>query len=401
MANAANLINFGSGGLAIGDVTYSAYTLNAPAYLPMVDQTLSYLVSSYPTLGALYTTPATAFATSTLATSFTSPPYMNEMAYGNGMFVAIDTASTTAFLNYRTSPDGVTWTLRSLFPTLNGGVFAMAPLRGISFGNGVFVITATGANATNTGTQVFTSQDGLNWTKVELNPSGALSSWPILIGNVWLAYNTAGSGLFYRSSDNGVTWNGYMANTFTSMGAGRAYGNGIAVSGGHGSTVGLTGISYSIDQGGNWSLVSTPAGYFGSIAFGNGIFVAIDNYNSTNLAISSTNGSTWTARTLPSTGNWSRVVFGNGVFLAVSSTGTQAATSVDGITWTARTLPVSGVTVQALAYGGPTNAKFFLGLPYNSATGYRIDYSVTQTTFNLPYMTTTVQKNMLPYIKAS
>ena len=401
MANAANLINFGSGGLAIGDVTYSPYTLNAPAYLPMVDESLSYLVSSYPTLGALYTTPATTFATSTLATSFTFPPYMGEMAYGNGMFVAVDTA-TSNFLSYRTSPDGVTWTLRSLYPTQTAGnVAAAAMLRGISFGNGVFVVTATAANATATGTQVFVSPDGLNWTKSETSAGTAYNSWPILIGNVWLAYQSAGNGQYSRSSDNGVTWNTYVAASFTGMGAGRAFGNGVIVSGGFGSSSSTSGITWSGDQGTNWSTAVTPAGYFGSVAFGNGTFVAIDTINSTNLAITSTNGFTWTTRTLPSTGNWSQVTFGNGVFLAVSGTGTQAATSTDGITWTARTLPVSGVTVKALVCGGPTNAKFFVGLPYGTTTGYKINYSVAQTTFNLPYMTTTVQKNMLPYVKAS
>jgi hypothetical protein len=53
MANAANLINFGSSGLSVGDWTYSIYARSAPSYLPLNSYANNYLVSSYTALGAL------------------------------------------------------------------------------------------------------------------------------------------------------------------------------------------------------------------------------------------------------------------------------------------------------------------------------------------------------------
>src|SRR5258708_28368085 len=52
-------------------------------------------------------------------------------------------------------------------------------------------------------------------------------------------------------------------------------------------------------------------------------------------------GSSWTARTLPSSQNWSSVTYGNGVFVAVAYNSTVAATSPDGITPADRALPRS------------------------------------------------------------
>ena len=61
-------------------------------------------------------------------------------------------------------------------------------------------------------------------------------------------------------------------------------------------------------------------------------------------------GSTWTARTLPSSQNWETVTYGNGEFVAVGYGSAVAATSPDGITWAAQTLPSSQYW-QSVTYG--------------------------------------------------
>ena len=43
----------------------------------------------------------------------------------------------------------------------------------------------------------------------------------------------------------------------------------------------------------------------------------------------------------PASASWRSVAYGNGVFAAIANYSTIAASSTDGITWTARTLPVS------------------------------------------------------------
>jgi hypothetical protein len=79
-------------------------------------------------------------------------------------------------------------------------------------------------------------------------------------------------------------------------------------------------------------------------------FVAIAS-NSTKAA-TSTDGITWTARTLPASASWYSATFGNGTFVAVASSSSIAATSIDGITWTLRTLPESASWTSA-TYGEP------------------------------------------------
>lgn len=86
-----------------------------------------------------------------------------------------------------------------------------------------------------------------------------------------------------------------------------------------------------------------------SVAYGNGIFVAIA-YES-NKAATSSDGVTWTAQTLPdNTTKWLSIGFGNGVFVAVASGSNQAASSPDGVTWTPRTMPLPAIWT-AVTYG--------------------------------------------------
>ncbi len=103
----------------------------------------------------------------------------------------------------------------------------------------------------------------------------------------------------------------------------------------------------------NWSTGTMPMSYGSLVAFGNGVFVAIQP-NSPNAA-SSTDGIHWTARTMPTSAPWTAITYGGGLFVAVSGTtivpgSNVAATSPDGITWTQRTLSTQYVW-SSVAYG--------------------------------------------------
>ena len=67
----------------------------------------------------------------------------------------------------------------------------------------------------------------------------------------------------------------------------------------------------------------------------------------------STNGTTWTAATLPSSAAWESVTYGNGTFVAVAGGSTTAAYSTNGTTWTAASLP-SSAAWASVAYGNGT-----------------------------------------------
>jgi hypothetical protein len=80
------------------------------------------------------------------------------------------------------------------------------------------------------------------------------------------------------------------------------------------------------------------------------------------VAATSTDGITWTQRTLPIATSWTSVTYGGGTFVAVSASSTIAATSADGITWTQRSLPATA-SWQSITYSGSA----FVAVAYNSS----------------------------------
>jgi len=89
-----------------------------------------------------------------------------------------------------------------------------------------------------------------------------------------------------------------------------------------------------------WILRTAPASTWSSITYGNGLFVAVATTSNPVGIITSPDGITWTARTVPQPNAWVGVTFGNGLFVAVATNGEKRImTSPDGITWTARNAP--------------------------------------------------------------
>ena len=75
-----------------------------------------------------------------------------------------------------------------------------------------------------------------------------------------------------------------------------------------------------------------PIGGWISVAYGNGVFVAV-SYSSNTSVTSTDNGVTWTQHDMPD-GDWCSVAYGDGVFVAVSSSSNTSVTSTDnGETW--------------------------------------------------------------------
>lgn len=234
------------------------------------------------------------------------------LAFGNSIFVAVsggDAASNIA----ASSTDGITWTSR----TLPASVFWSDVVYGDKFvaiaGGGSWFGGSAGTGYTSSTPTSATSTDGITWTP--------------------------------RTMPSSERWSAVT------------YGNGryVAISGGPtNSNV----AAYSTD-GINWTTSALPQSTtWTSITYGNGIFVAVSRNT---IAATSPDGVTWTERTLPSTGSftisnnstgipgggWTSVCYGNNLFvLTCSGQGTLGtnvyATSIDGITWTSRTLPSVG-----------------------------------------------------------
>ena len=140
-------------------------------------------------------------------------------------------------------------------------------------------------------------------------------------------------------------------------------------------------------------------------------FVTIGQGSGSNLtlAATSTDGITWTARTMPSSGSWGGpLAFGNNTFVTTKG-GTTAATSTDGITWTERTLPSNsswvfatygdnkfvfisgyGQTAAAISTDGITwslgslpaaNSSWWYSVTYGNATFVAVSYYTTSPSF--------------------
>ncbi|HNI94881.1 MAG TPA: putative Ig domain-containing protein [Leptospiraceae bacterium] len=133
----------------------------------------------------------------------------------------------------------------------------------------------------------------------------------------------------------------------------------ITVGNSGGSAVASLNLQVTSD-GSSWTTRTLPLSRdWQTVAYGNGIFAAI-TINSTTAATSA-DGINWTARTLPSSTFWQSITYGNGIFVVVSANSTSSSlSSADGINWTAGTLPSNGFW-NSVAYGNGVFATLSSG----------------------------------------
>jgi hypothetical protein len=168
--------------------------------------------------------------------------WWQDVAYGNGLFVAV--ARTGTGNRIMTSPDGITWTSR------NSGIDP--DFSSVAYGNGIWVAISEGS----TGGTTFTSYDGIDWSEQAtsfINRSVYFANGLFVTGGQW--------------SEDGINWNTATnpINPFQIT-----YGNGFFVGV---TSSGTNRIFYSND-GKVWT--GTPAASdatFEAIAFGENTFV--------------------------------------------------------------------------------------------------------------------------------
>lgn len=177
-------------------------------------------------------------------------------------------------------------------------------------------------------------------------------------GGQYVAVGAAGAIL---TSPDGVVWTSRSSNVIDDL-ALITYGNSVYVIAG--SSYVLTSndaINWEKHQV-NWCNAQSNCGSTSSIAFGNGIFVAVGGTGVYNIQVS-TDGINWNyVGTGEAPGNpnflgfnwgstlygWTSVAYGNGRFVAVGDHG-MITTSVDGINWTV--VQQSGANLWSVAYG--------------------------------------------------
>lgn len=155
-------------------------------------------------------------------------------------------------------------------------------------------------------------------------------------GNMIAISDVTGTSAWYSSAANAAptaatmpasaSWTGATWNATNGLFIAVASGGTQAAS----STDGVTWTSRTLSASASWSAVAAGSGAR-SVAVASGGTVAAY----------SDNGTTWTAATLPASASWSAVAHNGSLWCAVARDSAIAATSADGITWTQRTLPAS------------------------------------------------------------
>ena len=239
----------------------------------------------------------------------------NDIAYGNGKYVVVGGDKRNLGAAYiTTSINGVDWSEPKVFTDLT--YFSK-----VIFINGKFI--ASGGYQNNSG-NVLSSTDGLNWSNVSV---GYANIRGIAFGNgVYVVTN----GYFTYVSSNLITWD------FVDTQVGNLY-DIIFINGKFAASCNK-GYVLSSTDGKTW-IPSIKAGNttWYSIAYGNGKFVAVgcENYAapSPGKVIMSTNGTTWTNPKQITPNRIYNVRFINEKFVAVGENG-YITTSIDGINWT-------------------------------------------------------------------
>lgn len=240
---------FGGGGVPVGAIVDGNFEGN-PEYLLCDGAT--YTSSSYPDLNktGLSTWGSNTFVSRALPAT----QMWTSVAFGAGVFVAVGHtgASISSSLTTTTaasSPDGVTWTSRTIpsgayhqviygggqFVAIGLGCAATSPdgitwtartqpvsdyAGSIAYGNGLYVVSFYNSTA-----GVITSPDGITWTLRAVSGThsyGTVSYLPSMKVFVFSSYGynsgAVNSGGLYWASSDGVNWRSYSAYTFVASG---------------------------------------------------------------------------------------------------------------------------------------------------------------------------------------
>lgn len=304
---------------------------------------------------------------------------LGHVTFGNGHFLAVEGNSG----GISVSDDGLTWTT----PVLVTNRQRQASNPHLRFEHGLFL--ASGYEGA-----LFASADGQSWTLCQVQrampfaPASLIrvgeqfwagggdsglavsdngSDWDLLLPTnsfPWLAYGqgtmvaAGGNEIILSSQDGGASWTDrsprFNYGSFSPQLSGITYGGGGFVAFGYRSY-------YNGNQNVQWShlLASSNAidwtqsnldgsGYpINGVAYGAGLFVAIQAQQNSPILVS-TNGASWkAASTRPS--NWpSTIAFGNQRFVIGTSSGTMIST--DGIAWREYAVPGAS-SVDKVVFG--------------------------------------------------
>ena len=229
---------------------------------------------------------------------------MESVTYGNGLFVAV--SNTGSGNRVMTSPDGITWTSRSSA--------ADNSWQSVTYGNGLFVAVAL----TGSGNRVMTSPDGITWTT---RTSASDTNWVSV---------TYGNGLFVATSYSGTN------RVMTAPGIDADVGSALAAQDTAFTNTTSDSVRLRMNLGVATQTWAAGDPVQSKLSLQYGVRTGGSCTGSETFYDVGTNA--WATQTSAADNNWNSVAYGNGLFVAVSYTGTgnRVMTSPDGITWTSQ-----------------------------------------------------------------
>ena len=244
-----------------------------------------------------------------------------DVAYGDGVFVAIGNDNNSALDALARSEDGINWTFPA--PAVEG-----VNWNGVAYGAGKFIAVA--GSTTGKDTRIMSSPDGNTWTEVadpdvmNYNQVTYANNKFVAVGNGSSKSGVSNLQRMSYSAD-GLSWN-YATTPSNNNWMDVAYGAGKFVS------VGADAAVYSVD-GETWQAIpSFPAGRWYAICFGDNKFVA----TGMKVVAYSTDGMSWTTTTPAEELSYYTVTYGKDKYVALASSGTNRIMhSFDGIDWIA------------------------------------------------------------------
>ena len=294
-----------------------------------------------------------------------------DIAYGNGVFVAVAESDSSTTRRARTTDGGASWSL--------GNISTGA--KAITYGQGRFVIVE--GNFSNSAAY---SADGITWTLRTLpaNLDSSESDWrDIAYGNGRFVAIASNDAQVAYSIDRGVTWNAARlpeVAPWTKV----SYGNGVFFAVAAGSTAASSSdginwttrnitatdidiLSTSRDRFEPWSAsTSLGADQWNAMVYGADKYVVVtaEAGGSASAVKYSTNGVTWSTGTITGTTDDLRcIAYGDGWYVVPCAQGNDISTSQDGITFTFRNNVLTSTQDWcAIAYGGGR----FVTIPFNS-----------------------------------
>lgn len=305
------------------------------------------------------------------ATALPSTSAWNSLAVGR--LTVLETAGSFVV--------GRSYVITSLGTTVFTSIGAATALVGTAFvatgagtGSGTATPVSTHVVAVSSSTTVnaYSSDGGITWALGGAMPGGISGlAVSVAYGQIngaarWVILGSTGVTCF--SNNGGISWTAggsTAAGTWTSI----AYGQGIWIA----ICTGGTATSTSVDGGITWIAGGAlPASStWVSIVYGRNKFIAASSNGAVSPAYSVNRGVSWSSVGVAGWLNQTvtRITYGQGVFVAANSTSNNLCSSMDGINWTTRAINrASGTGVLLAVNGNPSQFSTWAVIPSVSTT---------------------------------